>query len=173
MPKNCRDGSRVRREAGLKHHARFRAFELGDLLLERHVQVHGAGDGAHRSRADAVRADRFDRGAAQGLVRGQAEIIVRAEIDDIFAVEMSDGLLLAFEHAQAEMQALGLQVSELIVQVGKRTGIHCGSDFSCNSNFRLSAGVPPAGRLQYTENPPARALQSTGNRKFYCTRSKG
>ena len=50
-------------------------------------------------------------------MRGEAEIIVGAEVDDFLAVEIGDGLLLAFENFQTEVEMLGLQVFERVVQV--------------------------------------------------------
>jgi len=79
---------------------------------------------AHCPRADAVRANGFDGGTAQRFLRCQPEIIIGAEVDDFFAVEMSDGLLLALEHAQAEMQAFGLELGKLIMQIRKWIGGH-------------------------------------------------
>ena len=60
----------------LKDHAGFDVLEARDLLLQLHVDLHGAGDGAHRARADAVFLRGFQRGFAQLGMRGQAEVIV-------------------------------------------------------------------------------------------------
>src|SRR2546425_6867049 len=55
-------------------------------------------------------------------MRGQAQIIVRGEVDDLFAVEGADGCLFVFEHAQAEVRALGLEIVQLAGEIRKRIG---------------------------------------------------
>ena len=47
------DGAGVRGEAALEHDDRFGLLERGQPALELHVDVHRAGNRAHRSRADA------------------------------------------------------------------------------------------------------------------------
>ena len=86
------------------------------------MDLHGAGDGAHRARSHAVLAGGFERRLAQLGMRGQAEIIVRGQVDDLLAVEGADRRLLVFEHAQVEVRALGFEIVELVGQVGKRIG---------------------------------------------------
>ena len=114
------DGSRVGRKAGLKHYAGFRVFETRDLLFELHVDLHRAGNGAHRSGSHAPAARGFERGTTQSTVCGEAEVIVRAEVDDLLAVETGHRLLFAFEHAQAEVKPFGFQLFELLMQIGER-----------------------------------------------------
>ena len=43
------DRARIGGESGLKDHAGFDVLEAGDLFLQLHVDLHGAGDGAHRA----------------------------------------------------------------------------------------------------------------------------
>ena len=70
----------VRREAGLKHHARFGMLELRDAPLQLHVDAHGAGDRSHRARSRAVCLRgghlRFDQ---LGMI-GQPEVVVAARL---------------------------------------------------------------------------------------------
>ena len=74
------------------------------------MDLHGAGDGAHRARADPVLARRFEGGLAQLGMGGQAEVIVRSEIDNLLAVEGAHRRLLVIKHAQFEVGALLLEV---------------------------------------------------------------
>src|SRR4029077_13524559 len=80
------------------------------------------GDSAHRSRSNSVFSGGFERGLAQLRMRGQAEVIVRRQVNDFLAVEGADRCLLIIEDAQAEMRALGLEIMELVGQVGQRIG---------------------------------------------------
>ena len=112
----------IGRESGLEDHAGFDILEARDFFFQLHVDLHGAGNGAHRARSDAVLARGFERGLAQLGMRGQAEIIVRGQVDDFFAVEGADRGLLVVEHAQAEVRAFGLEIVELVGEVGKRIG---------------------------------------------------
>ena len=121
-----RNRSRIGREAGLEDHAGLDVLEARDLLFQLHVDLHGAGDGAHRARSHAVFARGFERGLAQLGMRGQSEIIVRGEVDDFLAVEGADGRLLVVEHAQLEVRALGLEFVELVGEIGERIGAGCG-----------------------------------------------
>ena len=69
LAQNRRHRSRIRCEPRLKDHAGFNVFEARDLLLQLHVDLHGAGDGAHRTRADAVLLGGLDGRLAQlGIV---------------------------------------------------------------------------------------------------------
>ena len=77
------------------------------------MDLHGAGDGAHRARSHAVLARGLERRLAQLGMRGQAEVIVRGEVDDLLAVEGADGGLLVLEHAQFEVRAFGFEFVEL------------------------------------------------------------
>ena len=121
-----RDRSRIGRKAGLEDHAGFHILEARDLFFQLHVDLHGAGDGAHRARSDSVLARRFKRRFAQLGMRGQSEIIVRGEIDDFLAVERADRRLLVVEHAQLEVRAFGLEFVELVGEIRKRIGAGCG-----------------------------------------------
>ena len=84
-----------------------------DLFFELHVDLHGAGDGADGSGADAVFFGRLDGGFAELGVGRQTEIVVGGEIDDLLAVVVADGRLHVVEDAELEVGALLLQVIEL------------------------------------------------------------
>jgi len=114
------DGACIGGEAGLKDDAGFGVFEFCDLLLERHVDGHGSGDGADGSGSGAEFADSFNGGLFQGFVGGEAEVVVGTEIDHLLAIEIGFGLLLAFKDAEAEVQALGFEIGDLFVQKRKR-----------------------------------------------------
>ena len=120
-----RDRARVGGEAGLEDDAGFDVLEARDLFFQLHVDLHGAGDGAHRARADAEFLRRFERGFAQLGMGGQAEIIVGGEVDDLLAVEGADRRLLVVEHAQLEVGALLLELVELVGKKRKRIGARC------------------------------------------------
>ena len=96
-------------EAALKHDDGFDVLERGEPPLELHVQLHRAGDGAHRARAGAVLAHGVERRLAQLRMRRQAEIVVRREIDDRLVIEGRVRALLALEDAQLAIEALLLQ----------------------------------------------------------------
>ena len=106
--------SRVRREARLKDDAGFDILEARDLLLQLHVERHGAGDRAHRARPDAILACRLQRRLAQLGMGGQAEVVVGRKVDDRLAVEGANRRLLVFEHAQVEVRALLFEFVELV-----------------------------------------------------------
>ena len=120
------DRAGVGGESGLEDDAGFDVLEARDLFFELHVDLHGAGDGAHRARSDAVFTRGFERGFAQLGMRGQAEIIVGGEVDDLLAVEGADRGLLVVEHAQLEVRAFGLEFVELVGEIGERVGAGCG-----------------------------------------------
>jgi len=120
------NGAGVGSESGLEDHAGFDVFEASDFFFQLHVDLHGAGDRSHRTGADTVLASSFQSHFPQLGMRGEAEIIVGGEIDDFLAVEAADGGLLVFEHAQAEVGAFGLEIVELVGQVGERVGAGCG-----------------------------------------------
>ena len=56
-----RNRARIRRKAGLKHHASFRVLKTRDLLFQLHVDRHGPADGTHRSRPYSVFLGRRNR----------------------------------------------------------------------------------------------------------------
>ena len=116
---NRRDGTGVGREAGLEHHAGFHFLEARDLLFQVQVHLHSAGDGAHGAGADAECARGVNGGAAELGMGCEAEIIIGAEVDDFLAVEIRDWLLLAFQNFQIEVQMLGFQVFDRVVQILK------------------------------------------------------
>ena len=126
LAQHGRHRPRIGREAGLEDHAGFHVLEARDLLLEFHVDLHRAGDGAHRARSHAEFARRLQRRLAQLGMRGQPQIIVRGQVDDFLAVERADRRLLVVEHAQLEVRALGLEFVELVGEIGERVGAGCG-----------------------------------------------
>ena len=98
--KDRRDGAGIGRETRLEHHAGFDILEACDALLELHVQGHGAGDGAHRTRAHAKLACGCERRFHQFWMSCEPEIIVGREIDDIAAVETRLRRARRFQNAQ-------------------------------------------------------------------------
>ena len=110
----------------MKHYARLNVLEARDLLLQFHVDLHGAGDGAHRARSHSILARRLKRSFPQLGMRGQAEIIIRGQVNDFLAVECTDGRLLVLKHAQPEVGALGFELVQLIAEVRERIGAGCG-----------------------------------------------
>ena len=113
LDKDGGDGAGVRGEAALEDDDRFGLLEGGQPPLELHVDVHGAGDGAHRARADAELRDRLERLLAQLRVRRQAEVVVRREVDDLAVVEGASVALFAFENAEMAVEPLLLERVEL------------------------------------------------------------
>ena len=104
-PQDRGNGSGVGGETRLKHHARLGALEIGDPLLQLHVDAHGAGDGADRARSSAELLRRFHLRLDQfGMVR-QAEIVVARQIDHLAAIEARDGFAGRFEDTQALVRA--------------------------------------------------------------------
>jgi len=81
------------------------------------MDFHGAGNGAHRARANPVLARSFECCFAQLGMRGQAEIIVGSKIDYFLAVESAQRCLLIVKHAKPEMRAFGLEIVELVGKV--------------------------------------------------------
>ena len=59
------DGAGVGGESALEDDAGFDVFEGGDFFFELHVDLHGSGDGSHRSRPDAVVFGGLDGGFAR------------------------------------------------------------------------------------------------------------
>ena len=86
---NGGDGSGICRKAALKHDRRFRLLELGEPPLELHVDLHRAGDRAHRAGADAELLQRRERSLLQPGMGRQPEVVVRREVDDLAAVDCS------------------------------------------------------------------------------------
>ena len=85
-----------------------------------------------------------NRGAAQLGMRGEAQIIVRAEVDNFLAVEIRDGLLLAFENLQIEVEMLGLEVFDGVMQIlklGTRGAAHNSSGGFCGALFICAVRV--------------------------------
>ena len=90
----CRNCAGVGGESRLEDDAGFDVLEVGDLFFQFHVDLHGAGDGAHRARSHAIFARGLERRFPQFGMRGQSEIIVRGEIDNFLAVERADRRLV-------------------------------------------------------------------------------
>ena len=89
------------------------------LLLQFEVQGHGAGDGAHRARADAVVVDGvFGRGA-QPRVVGQAQVVVGAEVEHAPAVDGHPAIHGRFDGADVGEQASLRQTGHLVIDPGK------------------------------------------------------
>ena len=88
-------------------------LNVGEPALELHVDVHRAGDRAHRSRADAVAVDRLERALAQPRMRRQPEVVVRREVDDLPVVDRRLRLLLVVEDAEMAVEALRFERVEL------------------------------------------------------------
>ena len=112
----------ISREARLEDDAGLHVLEARDLLLQLHVNTHGAGDGAHRARAHAILLRRLQSGFAQLGVRCQPEVVVGSEVDDLLAVEGAHRPLLILQHTQLEVRAFLLQVVELVGEEGERVG---------------------------------------------------
>jgi hypothetical protein len=111
-------------EATLKDDDRLDLLELGEALLEFHVDGHGARNGPHRARADAEPLDGLERPRAQLRVSGQPEVVVRRKVDDRTVVEGRVSLLRLLEDAQAAKEVLLPQAVDLLPQVGKRVCTH-------------------------------------------------
>ena len=76
------------------------------------MDVHGAGDRAHRPGTDAQRADRLQRLLTQARVRRQSKIVVGGEIDDLAMIERALMALLAFEDPELAVETLLLEAVE-------------------------------------------------------------
>ena len=111
--------ARVGRKPALEHHAGFHVLEARNLLLQLHVDLHGAGDGPHRARAHAQLPRSLQRRLNQlGMVR-QPQVVVAGQVDHLLAVVVADRRLLVVQHAQAEVRSLGFQFVESGGQMGK------------------------------------------------------
>ena len=87
------------------------------------MDLHGAGDGADRSRANPIIADGLDGRFAQLGVIAEAKVVVGGEIDDQPSVVGADRGLRIVKHAQAEVRAFLLQLVELggkVLELGAR-----------------------------------------------------
>src|ERR1700730_5883452 len=115
-----RHRARVGRESGLKDYASLDVLEVCDFFLQLQVNFHGAGDGSHRTRSDAVLTRSLERRLAQLGMGGQAQIIIRGEVNDSHTVEAADRSLLVVDHPQAKVRASGLEIVELIGEIRKR-----------------------------------------------------
>ena len=115
-----RNRARVGGKAGLKHHASFHVLEGRDALFQLQVQLHGAGNSAHRARTHAILAHRFERRLAQARMRGQPQVIVGGEVDDVLAIEARFSGAFRFQHAQALVTAFAFPLFNLIVEVRQR-----------------------------------------------------
>ena len=120
-------------------------LNVGELALELGVDRHGAGDRAHRSRADAEALDRVDGARLQRRVVGQPEIVVRREIDDGAAVDDGAMRLFAGQLAQRAAQPLRAEGVEFGGQVGERVRAHARS-IGAGAGPRDAAVCPSDGR---------------------------
>ena len=116
---DARDGAGIGGEAGLEDDAGLNALEGCNFFFELHMNAHGAGDGADRSRANAVFFRGGDGGFSELGMFTEAEVVVAGEIDDLLAVVRADGALLVVEHAQLEEGSALPEVFELGGEVGK------------------------------------------------------
>ena len=144
----------VGRKAALEDHAGFHVLEAGDLLLQLHVDAHGAGDGSHRARTHAEGARGGQRRLNQLGVVGQAQIIVAGQVDHLLAVVVAHRRLLIVEDAQFEVGALGAQFVERGGQVGK---LGAGSGVVHRYAPQSKRITPPAAPLE-AGSPFARRL---------------
>ncbi len=106
-------------KTALEDDAGFDVFETGDLFLQIHVDAHGSGDGAHRSRAHAKGARGGHCGLNQPGVVGQAQVVVAGQVDDLAAVVVADRGLLVVEDAELEAGAFGAEFVENCGQMGQ------------------------------------------------------
>src|SRR5579862_394796 len=107
-------------ESGLKDHAGFDVFELGDLFFQLHVELHGSGNGADGASARAKFLGSLNRGFPERLVGGEAEIVVRGQVDDFSAVENANRLLLALQDAEFGRDTFGAQLLQLFADILQR-----------------------------------------------------
>jgi len=114
---NRRDRAGIGGESRLKNHASFHILEAGNFLFQLHVDLHGAGNGAHRSRTYAVFARGLERCFAQLGMRGQAKIIIGRKIDDLLAIKGAHRFLLVFQHAQLEVGPFVFEFVELVGEI--------------------------------------------------------
>ena len=160
------DGAGVRGEAALEHDDGFGLLERGQPAFELHVDVHGAGDRAHRAGPDAEPPDRVEGPFAQPRVRRQPEVVVRGEIDDLTMIERRLVALLAFEDTELAVQALLLERVELAPEIVQRIAArHSRQSPVSNkqSSVRQSAAVAVWARLQPAPGL-ARVQYMTGDR---------
>ena len=116
FPDQGGDRPQVGRETRLEGDHILCALEFGKPLLELDMQVHGAGDRAHRSRTDAVFPRRFLCRLDNLRVVGQPEIVIRAEVEHILAIHRQPGALGRADRADAVVQALFLQAIDFLIE---------------------------------------------------------
>jgi hypothetical protein len=103
--KDCGDSAGIGGEARLEHYAGFGILELRNVVLQLHVDTHGAGDRPNGTRSSAEFLGCLHCGLHQLGMVGEAEVIVAGEVDHLAAIEAGDRLARRFEHAQALVSA--------------------------------------------------------------------
>jgi hypothetical protein len=88
------------------------------------VNVHGAGDGAHRTGADPIVLDGFEGLLAEPRMGRETEIIVRRKVDYRAMVDGRVRFLFVFQNAEIAEELLLAQRVELFSKVGERVGTH-------------------------------------------------
>ena len=118
------DGGDVGHEAALEGDARFGLFEGSQFFFQLHMECHGAGDGAHRARADAVAVDGLlGRGAQAGIV-GQAEVVVGAEVEQAPPVDGHPRVHGRVDGADGGVEAGLLEGRDFVVDPTDGVGVH-------------------------------------------------
>jgi hypothetical protein len=97
-----------------------RPLERRQLGFELLVHRHGAGDRAHRTRADAVLADRRERRLAQPRMVGESQVVVRRQADHPPVVDRHDRALGTAHHPQGPVEVALLERSDLVLEEGER-----------------------------------------------------
>ena len=127
----------VRDVARGEQEGRLLAVQVGELALEQHVVVVGAGDVAGAAGAGAAAVDRLVHGVEHGRVLAHAEIVVRAPDRDLAAAAV------AIEGGAGEVAGVALEVGEDPVAAlpggGRRAGRGRRPRSSCS---------PPNGRIR-------------------------
>ena len=92
-----RNQSNVDRVAGRVDQGRFHALEFSDFAFCFQMNVHGTGNGTHRSAASPVGGRGFLHGSDDLRMGGQVEVIVGREHDGRLAVHAATGLIRALQ----------------------------------------------------------------------------
>ena len=114
------DHAEVREVAGAEQHARLRALELCQTLLQAPVDRHRPRHQPRGARAHAPSPGRVGGGLADTGVVGQAEIVVRAQQQHRPAVEQHGRSLGARDHAQPAREAETLQFGKPLGDLAHR-----------------------------------------------------
>jgi len=84
---------------------RLHPLEGGHALIQLYVQIHRAGNAAHRRRAKPVLAHGAFGGSQQARMVGETEIIVGAEVEHALAINLQPGTLRRPQGADVVVQA--------------------------------------------------------------------